>query len=497
MLVELLPRNYKDNQAFELICVQRDKLLAKFYNVTPDKVHQCLIPEFPYSLQLQDDIILLCASCDATSSSYIWLKNTLVPQFLKWSEQSESSVARQSFCTESLVLVSKEDYYKKYNELKLKYGKDMVKIWPECTDPSKFVYEDVAIATYLLLIWESQENHTMKQTFVDLGCGNGLLVYILTKEGYNGVGIDIRKRNIWDMYSSDIKLEEKTVTPSDDCLFPDIDWIIGNHSDELTPWIPVIAAKSSYKCNFFLLPCCSYNFDGSKYQRKNSFRSQYMDYLDYIKHVCNDIGFSIGIDRLKIPSTKRICFVSKGRIYAEEQYSHFLDRITEIIECDSKPLKESVKNEWISDFKARESVEKVKNCTRIDKKIIENIVDIICAYLLQGSSAKNGNWNAGKIVAINEVVQLIPPDKLKFLKSECGGLQTLMKNHHHIFLVQSGKIQLSYPKTLEEVTNNSKAGSKNKTKVYKVRQKECWFYKNHPQGCPLTDTTCSFLHGKR
>lgn len=69
------------------------------------------------------------------------------------------------------------------------------------------MYEDVAIATYLLLIWENQENHTGKQTFVDLGCGNGLLVYILTKEGHNGIGIDVRKRNIWDMYSSDIKLE--------------------------------------------------------------------------------------------------------------------------------------------------------------------------------------------------------------------------------------------------------------------------------------------------
>lgn len=26
-------------------------------------------------------------------------------------------------------------------------------------------------------------------------------------------------------------------------LFPDVDWLIGNHSDELTPWIPVMAAR--------------------------------------------------------------------------------------------------------------------------------------------------------------------------------------------------------------------------------------------------------------
>lgn len=33
------------------------------------------------------------------------------------------------------------------------------------------------------------------------------------------------------------------ITPSDSCLYPDYDWLIGNHSDELTPWIPVIAAR--------------------------------------------------------------------------------------------------------------------------------------------------------------------------------------------------------------------------------------------------------------
>lgn len=42
---------------------------------------------------------------------------------------------------------------------------------------------------------------------MDLGCGNGLLVYILAKEGHPGVGIDVRKRQIWDMFGSDIKLE--------------------------------------------------------------------------------------------------------------------------------------------------------------------------------------------------------------------------------------------------------------------------------------------------
>jgi len=67
--------------------------------------------------------------------------------------------------------------------------------WTESTDPLKFIYEDIAIATYLSLLWADN-----KMNFVDLGCGNGLLVHILTQEGHRGCGIDIRSRKIWATY---------------------------------------------------------------------------------------------------------------------------------------------------------------------------------------------------------------------------------------------------------------------------------------------------------
>lgn len=73
----------------------------------------------------------------------------------------------------------------------------LLQIWPENTDPFKFVYEDIAIATYLLILWGDK-----KQNFIDMGCGNGLLVYILTCEGHVGVGYDVRSRKIWDLYPS-------------------------------------------------------------------------------------------------------------------------------------------------------------------------------------------------------------------------------------------------------------------------------------------------------
>nr|XP_021184983.2 probable tRNA (uracil-O(2)-)-methyltransferase [Helicoverpa armigera] len=492
LLIELLPKNYSDSQAYQIVCLQKPKSTVTFYNVTPISLEQKICPDFSYCIFLSNNQITLRAKSDETSKSYKWLANTLLPQLIKWGTNPINDEAKTNvICSESLSLVSQTKYYEKYNDLKIKYGKEMVKIWPECTDATKFVYEDVAIAAYLLLLWEDETGN--KKSFVDLGCGNGLLVYILTKEGHTGIGLDVRKRNIWDMYPSDVILQEKTITPSDTSIFPDMDWIIGNHSDELTPWIPVIAAKSSYKCNFFLLPCCAYNFDGTKYQRKNSYKSQYNDYLDHIKHLCEDCGFKIGIDRLKIPSTKRICLVSSGRVYPEDEYAMYCNKIDEIISKDSSNTSHNINID--KEFKAREPVERVRNCTQIDKGVVDSIVDCISRYLLEGCTESDPNWSIGRKAELNELVHLIPQEHLNILKSECGGIQTLLKNNHNIFEVQSGKVGLRYPKTINEVVSNSRKRKLKQIPV-KVQQKKCWFYNNHPQGCPLSDDNCSFLHVK-
>uniref|UniRef100_A0A2A4KBC0 tRNA (uracil-O(2)-)-methyltransferase n=1 Tax=Heliothis virescens TaxID=7102 RepID=A0A2A4KBC0_HELVI len=492
LLIELLPKNYSDSQAYQVVCLQKEKCTVTFYDVTPQSLGQKLCPDFSYRIFLSDNQITLTAESAETSKSYKWLANTLLPQLIKWGTNSINDEAKSNvICSESLSLVSQTKYYEKYNDLKIKYGKEMVKIWPECTDATKFVYEDVAIAAYLLLLWEDETGN--KKSFVDLGCGNGLLVYILTMEGHTGIGLDVRKRNIWDMYPSDVKLQEKTITPSDASIFPEMDWIIGNHSDELTPWIPVIAAKSSYTCNFFLLPCCAYNFDGTKYQRKNSYKSQYNDYLDHIKHLCEDCGFKIGIDRLKIPSTKRICLVSNGRVYPEEEYTLYCNKIDDIISTGSSNTSHNINID--KEFKAREPVERVRNCTQIDKGVVDSIVECISRYLLEGCSESDSSWSLGRKAEFNELVQLIPKENLNILKSECGGIQTLLKNNHNIFEVQSGKVGLRYPKTINEVVSNSRK-RKLKQIPIKVQQKKCWFFNNHPQGCPLSDENCSFLHAK-
>uniref|UniRef100_A0A182SF20 tRNA (uracil-O(2)-)-methyltransferase n=1 Tax=Anopheles maculatus TaxID=74869 RepID=A0A182SF20_9DIPT len=266
----------------------------------------------------QEKLSIRCKSTDKRDErSFHWMQTVLLEKMQRWMESSipTDATGTSTAAVQSLALVDDlQEYNCLFNELKQKYGLSMVSIWPECTDPQKFVFEDIAIAAYLLMLWKKERTATgivQLQSFVDIGCGNGLLVYILASEGHRGYGIDLRKRKLWDLFPSELKIDLRveTIVPSDASLFPTIDWIIGNHSDELSPWIPVIAARSSYRCRFFLLPCCAYEFDGSKYQRQNCSLSQYGDFLNYATEIARVCGFHVEMDRLRIPSTKRTCLV--------------------------------------------------------------------------------------------------------------------------------------------------------------------------------------------
>ncbi|XP_077291431.1 putative tRNA (uracil-O(2)-)-methyltransferase isoform X2 [Arctopsyche grandis] len=481
---KLLPRNCKYREAFRIILLDPNNNSATFISISEENDKLILSPNYPYSLVFASNRIQLQIPTKVLDDdpSAKWLNEKLLPRILKW---ASSDVVNNNGITDgSIILVSREEYNDLYQKLKIKYGVEIVKVWPESTDPSKFVFEDVAIATYLLLLWKDERlksGNTNMQSFIDLGCGNGLLVYILSSEGHPGRGVDVRKRGIWDMYPNFVKLEVEPVTPSKECLYEGTDWIIGNHSDELTPWVPVIAARSSYNCRFFLLPCCAYEFDGKKYQRHDSSKSQYNEYLDYVKLICEKCGIHTEIDRLKIPSTKRICLVGSYRSYLEEEFKDQLKELHKFVEERCKSQCSTIidnncisdqNDHWASNFKPREALEKH-----------ENIL--------------NNNWNSGGCLPLHDIVKLVSTEQLKSLKSECGGLQTLLRNHHHIFEIISGNVKLRYPRTkseaLEKIASSNKKRKSNNNKSI-LTQKPCWFFQNHPNGCPLTENDCSFLH---
>jgi len=93
------------------------------------------------------------------------------------------------------------------------------------------VYEDLAIASYLLCLWDCIPGEK-GPSFVDLGCGNGLLVHVLNEEGCRGLGLDVRSRKIWSLYPESTKLEVFILIASPNMVFNDEG--LGLHSCSLT-----------------------------------------------------------------------------------------------------------------------------------------------------------------------------------------------------------------------------------------------------------------------
>ncbi|XP_057667449.1 probable tRNA (uracil-O(2)-)-methyltransferase [Diorhabda carinulata] len=464
----LISRKNPDHKVLEIVILDKDKNCATFMSPY-ERTEDILTPNFVYQFELNGNNfrINLQEFEDAETSRAEWLADTLFPKLLKWSQCATD----KKNTVQSLSLVPLDEYCILYDRLKRNYVKGLIKDWLEKANTQKYIFEDLAIASYLICLWRVFEQENIN--FVDCGCGNGLLVYILNQEGYKGYGIDIRKRSIWDIYPKETRLEVGIVTP--DSTFPESTWLIGNHSDELTPWIPLIALKSTTKTNFFLLPCCPYDFNGEKYIRTNTAVSTYADYLCYIEDICKKCKFKVQIDKLRIPSTKKVCLVGVSKFSTQEETCEVLD--------DIKPL---INIKMNKEFKPRVKVEPVRNCTQLKREITDKIIKLIVDLLLKEENniikKKDGTfWNKGSIYLISDLSKNIPPEYLKDLKLQCGGLQTLMKNFRYIFEVNKGTVRLRKPTSYEETGE-------------KYRGKPCWFQKNHPQCCYNSENDCSYYH---
>ncbi|KAK6463241.1 hypothetical protein DFJ63DRAFT_114072 [Scheffersomyces coipomensis] len=266
------------------------------------------------------------------------------------------------------MIVPKIAFQNRYISLKKKYSSDLVNSWSESTDPKKHVFEDLAIAAFLIEFWKILYKEDEEFEFRDLGCGNGLLVYILNNEGYKGIGIDARARKSWIGYPESVQnnLKEQIVIPSillkphpavakmaphlkDNgryfqipdspssyyssasllasdkvCTmedFPKNTFIIGNHSDELTCWIPLLGYP------FMVIPCCSHSVSGIKVRftpRKNSpsSNSTYASLVDHVEDLSITMGWNAKKEMLRIPSTRNAAIIGTERSIIENEESY-------------------------------------------------------------------------------------------------------------------------------------------------------------------------------
>lgn len=197
----------------------------------------------------------------------------------------------------------------------------------------------------------------------------------------------------------------------------------------------------------------------------------YSDYIDYVENLCEELGFNVLVDRLRIPSTKRICLVGHQRLLNDHAKTE--EKVRTVL------LKYQNKN-----FVPREAVERVRNCTKVDKVISNRICDTLSKALIQRQMSKAQStdiWSTSYFLSFEDAVHLLDPADLHELKKECGGLQTLLRNNHSVFKIENGNIHFRKPQ-------------EKKYNADKWKSKPCWFFKNHPMKCPLSESKCSFSH---
>lgn len=240
------------------------------------------------------------------------------------------------------VLVPQITLQTKYADLKQKYSRRLVEDWEEVTDPTKHVFEDLCIAAFLIQLWSEMYRDTEFPGFVDIGCGNGLLVHILHCEGYTGWGFDARARKSWAKYGSEVlvqttngghqiqeSLQTLVLLPSvtrdteneeisdslvHDGRFPKGTFIISNHADELTPWTPILARLS--ECPFMMIPCCSHNLTGQRFRAPrpkdmSASKSTYSSLCGWVVEIATDCGWEVEREILRIPSTRNTAFIGR------------------------------------------------------------------------------------------------------------------------------------------------------------------------------------------
>ncbi|RMZ09662.1 hypothetical protein D0864_01460 [Hortaea werneckii] len=213
-------------------------------------------------------------------------------------------------------IIPQKRYQDTYTRLKAKYGRQLSEKWVEVTDPGKHVFEDIGIAAFLIELWKDMysdlprdDDHESKVAeeaatglsdtgpseqrqdeeqrkekpsfpgFVDIGCGNGILVYILLAEGYRGWGFDARQRKTWTIFPPHIqaRLQQRLLVPEllhpptqetpeiyHSGVFEPGTFIVSNHADELTPWTPLLAHLN--QSAFIAIPCCSHDLSGSRFR---------------------------------------------------------------------------------------------------------------------------------------------------------------------------------------------------------------------------------------
>ncbi|KAJ7130949.1 hypothetical protein C8R46DRAFT_1015874 [Mycena filopes] len=289
-------------------------------------------------------------------------------------------------------VVPREIYQDVYLVMRERF-KGLVDTWVESTDPLKHVFEDIGIATFLILLWKDtypalptsdippdEPWHGWGRPpggFLDFGCGNGLLTHILLSCGYPGRGIDLRARTSWTTYPPHTQahllvdaFDPRTLAAGGPAVGRTLytapgQFVIANHADELTPWAPLLATRARAS-GFLSIPCCAWMFDARFERGKAGGRrgfgfgaeeeedgeeggglaalveslnlgadsgtaSGYVQYRIWLAQLQRHCGWEVECEVLRIPSTRNWALVGRRRVGEEEEAQANVDAILQSV----------------------------------------------------------------------------------------------------------------------------------------------------------------------
>ena len=211
---------------------------------------------------------------------------------------------------------------------------------------------------------------------------------------------------------------------------------------------------------------------------------------------------------MRIPSTKRICFVGRSRSKHGADQGTLRQTILDMIPMEEENAEKRLKTN--NGFVPRPAEIKVRNCTRIEQSVKDEILGIVLNRLLDRKNPLTESmgpfqvpnvevqfgWNCGDIVPLSELAGLVAKELLARLKSECGGIQTLLRNHNFMFVVIGGLVRLRCHATDSSEKGRKRKGSSSSSQNgARTKTKLCWFHGGHPDGCSISAESCLWAHG--
>lgn len=191
--------------------------------------------------------------------------------------------------------------------------------------------------------------------------------------------------------------------------------------------------------------------------------SQYEEYLGYVCRLTERCGFTAETDRLRIPSTRRRCVVGRRRQRA-------------VSDAERRAICAAAGG---AAFTPRAAVQPVRNCSQLGAAAVSAAVRQVALRVAESGP-----------LALPAVAELLGTDSLRQLRRQCGGLQTLLRNHAQVFRVRRGQVALQSAEWLRAAP----AAAARPELAALLKTSRCLMHEY--LSCPLPAAECRYAHGE-